>query len=172
VSLFQLYNVGAEYAAIMQEIEDADGVLTPELEARHDEIVARLATVPGNVKAALEMCKSAQADLDGWIDKLTRRRASLDKEAERWKLLAMRNMDAMNVNRLEGELNGLPVKLALCESESVVVDIDAEHLPDDYVTVKVTRTPDKKKIKAAIIAGEDAVSRVAHIERKPYLRVS
>ncbi|NLH78621.1 MAG: hypothetical protein GX465_16455, partial [Acidobacteria bacterium] len=107
-----------------------------------------------------------------WIAKLSRRKASLQKEAERWKTAAIANMIGMRINRLEGILNGVPVKLAVCESESVAVDVEAEKLPDELCAVKVTRTPDKKAIKAAILAGDEVAGRVAHIERKTYLRVS
>lgn len=167
-----LFDLGADYNALMAEIEEADGVLTPELEARHDEIVARLAGSAANVKTALEMIKHGEDELDVWLDKLSRRKASLAKEAERWRAAAMGNMIGMGINRLEGVLNGLPAKLSICESESTVVDVDAESLPDDLVTVKVTRTPDKKAIKAALLAGDERITTKAHIERKPYLRVS
>ena len=167
-----LFDLGADYNALMAEIEEADGVLTPELEARHDEIVARLAGSAANVKMALQMIERGEEDLDEWIAKLSRRKASLAKEAERWKSAAIANMIGMRINRLEGILNGVPVKLAVCESESVAVDVEAEKLPDELCTVKVTRTPDKKAIKAAILAGDEVAGRVAHIERKTYLRVS
>jgi hypothetical protein len=167
-----LFDLGAEYNAIMAEIEDADGVLTPELEERHDAIVDRLAGSAANVKTALDMIKRGEDELDVWLDKLARRKASLAKEAERWKNAAIANMIGMRINRLEGVLNGLPVKLAVCESESVAIDIEAEKLPDELCTIKTVKTPDKKAIKAAILAGDDTAVRVAHIERKTYLRVS
>jgi len=116
------------------------------------------------------MIERGEEDLDEWIAKLSRRKASLAKEAERWKTAAIANMIGMRINRLEGVLNGVPVKLAVCESESVAVDVEAEKLPDELCTV--TRTPDKKAIKAAILAGDEIAGRVAHIERKTYLRVS
>lgn len=167
-----LLDLGNEYNAIMAEIEESDGVLTPELEARHDEIVARLAGSAANVKTALDMIKRGEDELDVWLDKLARRKASLAKEAERWKNAAMANMIGMRINKLEGVLNGLPVKLAVCESESVAIDIEADKLPDELCTIKTVKTPDKKAIKAAILAGDDTAVRVAHIERKTYLRVS
>lgn len=167
-----MMNLGDEYNAIMAEIEESDGVLTPELEVRHDEIVARLAGSAANVKAALHVIERGTEDLDEWIAKLSRRKESLKREAERWKTAAITAMQGMGVTRLEGELWGLPAKLSLCESESVVVDVDAEKLPDELVTVKVTRAPDKKAIKAAILAGDESAVNTAHIERHPYLRVS
>jgi hypothetical protein len=167
-----LYDLGVEYNAIIQEIEDADGVLSPDLEERHDAIVAKLAGSAANVKSALAMIKRGEDELDEWLDKLARRKASLAKEAERWKNAAMANMIGMRINKLEGVLNGLPVKLAVCESESVAIDIEAEKLPDELCTIKTVKTPDKKAIKAAILAGDDTAVRVAHIERKTYLRVS
>jgi hypothetical protein len=167
-----LFDLGAEYNALMAEIEDADGVLTPELEERHDAIVDRLAGSAANVKIALDMIERGVEDLDEWIAKLSRRKASLAKEAERWRAAAMGNMIGMGINRLEGVLNGLTVKLAVCESESVAIDIEADKLPDELCTIKTVKTPDKKAIKAAILAGDETAVRVAHIERKTYLRVS
>lgn len=165
---FSLYHLSAEYNAIMQEIEDADGVLSPELDERLEAITKNLATQAVNVKVALDMIDAGKDQIDTWIQKLSTRKAALEREEQRWKDAALRNMAGMGINTLEGELNGLPVKLRVMESESVVVDVDAEHLPSEYVNIKVTQTPDKKALKAAIQEGKEVP---AHIERKQYLRV-
>lgn len=164
-----LFDLGAEYNAIMAEIEDADGVLTPELEARHDEIVSRLAGSAANVAVALQMIERGEEDLDEWIAKLSRRKASLAKEAERWKSAAIANMIGMRINRLEGMLNGVPVKLAVCESTSVNV-YDESLLPEHMTSTKTVTTPDKRKIKAALESNEGVPG--AALVTKTYLRVS
>ena len=166
-----LYDLGAEYNETMRQIEEADGELTPELEARHDEIVARLSTSAANVAAALDMCDGAVKELEQWIEKLDRRRRAIDKEAERWKQAAISNMAGMGINELSGFANGLEIKLRVRESESVAVDVSPEQLPDRFVNTKVTKSPDKKALKEALAAGDELASRVAHIERKPFLVV-
>jgi len=165
---FSLYKLTPEYNAIMQEIEDADGVLSPELDERLEAITKNLATQAVNVKTALDMIGAGKDQIDEWIDKLSRRKEALEREKKRWQDAALQNMSGMGTDVLEGELNGLPVKLRVMESESVVVDVDAEHLPSEYVNIKVTQTPDKKALKAAIQEGKEVP---AHIERKQYLRV-
>lgn len=163
-----LFDLGADYNALMAEIEEADGVLTPELEARHDEIVARLAGSAANVAVALQMIERGEEDLDEWIAKLSRRKASLQKEAERWKSAAIANMIGMRINRLEGMLNGVPVKLAVCESESV--EITGE-VPASYCrTIPDKSEPDKVMIKKALKDG--AAVPGAALVTKTYLRVS
>ena len=163
-----LFDLGADYNALMAEIEEADGVLTPELEARHDEIVARLAGSAANVKTALDMIKHGEDELDVWLDKLSRRKASLAKEAERWKSAAIANMIGMRINRLEGVLNGLPVKLAVCESESVEITGD---VPASYCrTIPAKTEPDKVMIKKALKEGATVPG--AELRTKTYLRVS
>ena len=165
---FTLYSLSAEYTQVMRDIEDADGVLTPELEARLDAATAALATGAANVKMALEMIDHGKDQLDTWIRKLSTRKAALEREEERWKDAAIRNMSGMGINRLEGELNGLPVKLRVMLSESISVDEDK--LPINmFRKIPAKYEPDKKAIKEALKAGKKV--RGAVLVPGKYLRV-
>lgn len=163
---FTLYSLSAEYTQVMRDIEDADGVLTPELEARLDAATAALATGAANVKMALEMIDHGKDQLDAWIRKLSTRKAALEREEQRWKDAAIRNMSGMGINTLEGELNGLPAKLRVMESESVKITGD---VPAAYSRTKTIVEPDKKMIKEALKEGADVPGAI--LERNTFLRV-
>lgn len=164
---FALIDLGAEYNSVMAEIEANDGELTPELEARHDEIVVRLAGSAVNVVTALRLISAGEADLDEWIAKLERRKASLRKETERWKTAALRGMEGAGINRLEGEINGVPVKVGIMQSESV--EITGE-VPASYSReIPARREPDKVMIKKALKDGADVPG--AELRTSSYLRV-
>lgn len=89
-------------------------------------------------------CVSDAAAIDEEIKSLKARKQALDKRAERLKT------DASQA--LGGE-KFTTAKVAVTWRKSTAVEVDGDTVPDEYMTVKTERSPDKKAIIAALKAG-------------------
>lgn len=72
------------------------------------------------------------------------------------------------------ELNKLPAvddfhKVSVSESQSVVI-LDPQKLPAEFVNIKQEIVPDKRKIKAALIAGDESLSEGAYLANSHTIR--
>lgn len=98
------------------------------------------------------------------IERLTAIKKRLDRERERVKEGLDAACRALGVESVKG----MYANISYRASEQTVID-DERSLPEEYLTVKTTYTPNKTAIKEAIKAGKEVPG--AHIERKKNIQI-
>lgn len=101
------------------------------------------------IENTLLMYKNASSDVAAIaeeIKQLTARKTVLEKRAERYKADAAKALD--------GEKYSSP-RVTVSYRKSTAVEVDETLCPAEYIVSKVTTSPDKKAITAAIKAGNE-----------------
>ena len=143
-----LYHIETEYLAIINQVEQLDGELTPELEAQ---LTINEKELQGKSIAYLEFIGSKEAlnvRLDDEIKRLQAIKKSNDNLISN---LKNRLLDAV---KLFGDFEVGLTKFGTRKSSITVVG-DVNSLPKEYKTSKLTEQADKKAIKEALQRGEE-----------------
>jgi hypothetical protein len=147
----KLYELDGEMRSIFALLDDEETEFGEERAAR---LEAAFEQVDKARDAKLEnlglYIKNADAETEAIRaeeKRLAERRRSKERKAEWLKRYAAQSV------RLFGAVETPRVKLTVRESRSVEIT-DAEALPDDYVTVKVERVPNKAEMLKAMKEGE------------------
>jgi hypothetical protein len=145
----KLYEITSE----IKEIESLDF---------DDETIAdTLAAVQGEFKtkatAVLMVIGNYQADvdsIDAQIERLKLRKKTMENQRERLRDYLLTNMEASGITKIECPYFTASIRKG---SESVQI-LNEENIPDDYMTTKVSISPDKKAIADAIKAGSEVAA--------------
>lgn len=143
-----IYNIESEYMQLMSELENNEGEITPDIEARlqiNKEDLEKKAVSYGYV---IKQFDADMAQVQSEIERLTKIAQQKQTAQERLKTRISEAMKQFKVEKIQ--LNNLT--LSFRKSESVVIDVDAK-IPAKYLTKKVNTTIDKKGLKNAIKAG-------------------
>lgn len=144
-----LYVIQQEYISLAESIIDNDGLLSEEMEAalqiNKDQLESK-SQCYGFIVRQLE----GECDMiDNEIKRLEAMKKSRGKTVDRLKESVSKAMQLYEIEKIETPT----LKISFRKSESI--EIEEESLIDEkYMTVKTTKTPDKKAIKEAIKAGE------------------
>lgn len=144
-----LYVIQQEYISLAEQIIDNDGLLSEEMEAalqiNKDQLESK-SQCYGFIVRQLE----GECDMiDNEIKRLEAMKKSRGKTVDRLKESVSKAMQLYEIEKIETPT----LKISFRKSESI--EIEEESLIDEkYMTVKTTKTPDKKAIKEAIKAGE------------------
>jgi hypothetical protein len=160
----RLYELSSAQQALLDEIADAEGELTPELEARLLALEAEAVPALENMGRYI---RTLEAEADVFRQESQRcaaRRGTLEKRAEWLKGLALDYMTQRGMDRVKGRTLSLrrdQGRLS-CNVEN------ANLIPERFrVVVPETFTVDKAAIIEAAKAGQDVPG--AKVERKPFL---
>ena len=143
-----LYNINIDYLELINQVEQAEGVLTPELEQA---LTINKSELEVKSIAYVEVIKQRES-LNERIDNEIKRLQALKKSNDT--LVSRLKNNLLNAVNLFGNYDAGFIKLSTRKSKQVVVDYDVNDLPKQYKTVKVTETPDKIAIKKALESGE------------------
>lgn len=163
-SLPSLYTISADMMALISQLEDNGGELTPEIEnalaITEEQFVAKSEEYGHAILSLKAMAAAAKAEKD--------RLASLEKfyknALERIQGALVSAMDVLDHPKVETP----SMRLFLRRTKATEVD-DVTLLPSDLKTVKVEEVPDKAAIKAAIMEGRDVPG--AHIVENVSLQI-
>lgn len=163
-----LYNLTSEckglYDAILatadEETGEADLSLVTALAERQEEWDKKAVSVACVFRALGEDSDRIGRE----IERLTAMKKRLDRERERVKEGLDAACRALGVESVKG----MYANISYRASEQTVID-DELSLPEEYLTVKKTYTPNKTAIKEAIKAGKEVPG--AHIERKKNIQI-
>ena len=163
-----LYNLTSEckglYDAILatadEETGEADLSLVTALAQRQEEWDKKAVSVACVFRAVGEDSDRIGRE----IERLTAMKKRLDRERERVKEGLDAACRALGVESVKG----MYANISYRASEQTVID-DELSLPEEYLTVKTTYTPNKTAIKEAIKAGKEVPG--AHIERKKNIQI-
>ena len=144
-----LYVIQQEYISLAESIIDNDGLLSEEMEAAlqiNKDQLENKSQCYGFIVRQLE----GECDMiDNEIKRLEAMKKSRGKTVDRLKESVSKAMQLYEIDKIETPT----IKISFRKSESI--EIEEESLIDEkYMTVKTTKTPDKKAIKEAIKAGE------------------
>lgn len=137
-----LFNITDEYKKLMAQIEEAGGEITDEVAERMDinaQNLTEKAVGYGHVIGYYDQLAAAakmEADRVSAIQKMA------EKASANLKDRLVKGMQACGVDKIEDPT----MRLSFRKSSSVEVP-DLEKVPAEFVTVKVTKAADKKKIK-------------------------
>ena len=143
-----LYHIESDYLSIINQVIEQDGELTPEqeqaLEITQQELEVKSI-------AYVQCIKTAEAYISG-IDTEIKRLQALKKQNEN--LVDKLKSNLLNAVNIFGSFTAGFHKFGTRKSTSVNVTIEANALPKEFKTVKITEAPDKVAIKKALEAGE------------------
>ncbi len=143
-----LYKINENMLALLNQIDDNDGELTDDilkqLEITNDELYDK----SENYLAVIKDRESLDTQIDDEIKRL-----QAMKKANKNLVSRLKN-SLLNAVNIFGEFEVGLVKFGLRKSTSVDVSANANDLPKEYKTVKVTEQPNKTEIKKALKRGE------------------
>lgn len=98
------------------------------------------------------------------IERLTAMKKRLERERDRVKEGLSAAFTALGVEKVKG----MYADISFRASEQTIID-NADAVPEEYMTVKTTYTPNKTAIREAIKAGKEVPG--AHLERKKNIQI-
>lgn len=143
-----LYNIKNDYAALMETIEENEGVLTDE---QVEQLEINEAQLQDKSVGYLEVIKKNEA-FNITIDEEIKRLQALKKRNKTLSDILKSNL--LSAVQLFGEFNVGTLTFGTRKSESILVE-DVNSLPDKFKTIKVTEAANKADLKAAIKAGQE-----------------
>jgi hypothetical protein len=144
-----LYQIREEHLAILQEIEDNEGLLTPEIEAALNLTIDQFQDKALSFAFIIKTFDDSSSIIEAEIKRL---KALQDKAEKRKELFKQRLSEAMiffGVEKIDSPL----LKLSFRKSEAVEI-LDEEEIPDAFIDVKEVVTISKARIKEALKKGE------------------
>lgn len=163
-----LYNLTAECKSLYDDIiasadddtGEVDLSLVNALSVRQEE---------WNDKAIAVACVYRALDEDSArvgreIERLTAIKKRLERERDRVKEGLANACNALGVEKVQG----MYANISFRSSEQTVIENEGA-IPDEYMTVKTTYTPNKTAIKEAIKAGKDVPG--AHVEKRKNIQI-
>jgi hypothetical protein len=137
-----LYQLAARFRLADAAIDEAEGELTPELEATLDTLHAELPEWADSVGTILAEIDGDLATLRAERDRLNGRIRSCEARAARWKYLLEQALDAAGEKAAKGRL--FKARVAANSAPSVTVLVDPAELPCEYQRVRIDA--DKAKL--------------------------
>lgn len=148
-SPLSLFAIMQEHLQLVDQVADADGEVTPELETalglNGDQLQAKATSVA-------YVIKTVDYNIDVLDKEIARLQELKTKAAKAKEFLMQRLSEAMQLFGIE-RLDGGNIKLFFRKSEAVEI-FAQPYLPDEFLEWK-DPIPNKKKIKEAIKAGEE-----------------
>lgn len=144
-----LYQIGKEFQqlAVLAETADEDMAV-----AIHDTMGAIKAEFEDKGKAIAMLALNIDGDLEAiqsQINRLTERKRIINNRKEALKEYLRTNMEASGITKISHPL----FTISLGKGRPIVVVDNEKDIPDDYMNVKVTSSPDKAMIAKAIKEG-------------------
>ena len=139
-----LHEITGNYLALL-ELEDVD--ITDTLEAIEGEFKEK-------VNSIVHVLTNQDGDvgaIDAEIKRLQARKRAITNRQDSLKDYLRTNMEATNTKKISCQL----FTIACVKGRDIAVIDDSDSIPDDYVSVKTTITPDKNAISRALKDGID-----------------
>ena len=143
-----LYHIETEYRTLIEQVEQADGELTEELE---QQLAINETQLQSKSIAYHEYTSSLEATNKRIDDEIKRLQAMKKRNANLVSKLKNRLLDAV---KLYGNFTVGLTKFGTRKSQQVIVEVNANELDGEFKTVTITEKADKKAIKEAIKRGE------------------
>ena len=142
-----MYAISENYLELMNEIEEAEGILTPEMESALDINKEELKVKSASYYDFIQSLDADSLTVKAEIDRLTKRKKRNDALS---KLLKDRLLGAVIMH---GDFTSGTLDFGTRKSQSIVIE-DEDEINKKFKISKVTTSIDKKAIKEAIKSGE------------------
>jgi hypothetical protein len=144
-----IFNIQQEYINLLNQLEESDGELTPELEQALIIAEQELEIKSVGYAHVIRKVESDVGIIAAEIKRLQALKKAKETTVERLKTSVETAMELFGIKKVETPT----MVLTLRPSESVTIE-DESKLPKEFIVAKTTYTPDKVAIKKAIKAGE------------------
>jgi hypothetical protein len=145
-----LYAFAAAVSAVFEEIEDANGEITPEVEAVLDAATGSFVAKTDAVVAYIRQLEADAASARGEASFFQEKARRAEAQAQRLRDYALSCLVKAQLPEVRTERFRVAVRK---NPVSVQVDVDATALPETYRRTKTEVSPDKGAIKEALQAG-------------------
>ena len=145
-----IYQVEQEYLNLTAQIIESGGEVTPEQEEALAINQANLEQKSRGYGYVIKQLDSDISVIDAEIDRLKKLKESRNKTIDRLKETVLKAMELYEIDKIETPT----LKISIRNSESVEVTVETDLLNEEYVTTKVTKTPNKTAIKEALKEGK------------------
>lgn len=163
--MLNLYQIESEYRAIAQQLMDAEGELTPELE---QSLAINKEQLQLKSQGYAMVIREAEAEINIIESEIKRLQALYDKRSTLVEKLKERISQAMELYEIE-KIETPLLTISFRKSESVEID-NFDLLPNQYKVVPEAKPrEDKKAIKEAIKSGIDVQG--AYIQSNKSLQI-
>lgn len=136
---------------IAQNYREVAGLDDPEkVKDTLDMIEGEFTDKASNILAIIQNGNSDLAALELQISRLSAMKKSITSVQDKLKDYLRHNMEATGITKIEHPL----FKVSLGKGQPVCEVMDVEQLPDQFVSVRQSITPDKKAILSALKQGE------------------
>lgn len=156
-----LYNLASEYldlyAALIASADEETGEVDVDIAAALDKVHGSFEEKAVGTAVVVRMLGNEADLIDQEIKRLKRLKDHVEREQGRVKEYLTKACEMTGTE----SVRGIHASISFRKSEQTIIDNENE-LPNEYMTVKTTYTPNKTAIKAAIKAGTDVPG--AHIE--------
>lgn len=145
-----IFNIQKEYFELLTQLEECDGELTPELEQA---LVVSQHELEEKAVGYSHVIRKVDSDIDviaAEIKRLQALKKAKETTVDRLKSAVENAMVMFGVQKVEAATT----VLSLRKSESTEITNEAA-LPKEYLTEKITYTPNKNAIKEAIREGKE-----------------
>ena len=143
-----LYTIETEYLTLINQVEELDGELTPELE---EALIINETQLQSKSIAYLEYIGSRESINNRIDDEIKRLQAMKKSNSNLVSNLKNRLLDAV---KLYGDYEVGLTKFGTRKSSQIIVE-DVNELPKEYKVIKITESADKKLLKEAIKSGKE-----------------
>lgn len=143
-----LYNIQNDYAALMDAIEEQEGVLTDE---QNEALIINEKELQVKSVSYLQVIRKSEAFISQ-IDDESKRLAALKKRHS--KLIERLENNLLAAVNQFGDFEVGTLTFTTKKTQSIIVD-DVNSLPKEFKTIKVTESANKADLKAAIKGGKE-----------------
>ncbi len=162
-----LYEISTELARINDELFEAGGELTDELEKRLDGSTLDFKAKVENIGKWVLNLSSREEALDKELTRLTARKRAIENLQKRLKEYVKTCMEMTGTNKLEYTA----MTIAIQKNPAAVEIQDEKSIPAKFLTIiPEQKVVDKKAVLAALKAGE-SVSGAVLADNKTHLRI-
>lgn len=147
-----IYNIHEDYLRLMDEIEQAEGELSEDLDKRLTINKAELETKSVSYGYVIRQFDAEVEQISKEIERLSKLSAAKTKAQQGLKDRIKDAMLAHGITKIQQ--NNLT--LSFRKSEQLIIDQGA-HIPIEYISTKETEVVDKAGIKAAVKAGAEFI---------------
>jgi len=155
-----IYNLQSEYIDLMNQIEDNEGELTPELSAQLDITKEQLEDKATSYCYLMKELSFDTAKIDAEISRLQALKSSKVKLQEQLEIRVSEAMKRFGIDNIDR--NNL--KLSFRASKQLII-AEGTKIPKQFQIVKMNTVVDKAKLKAHIESGKK-VKGVSILEKK------
>lgn len=143
-----LYNINNDYLELISQVEEAEGVLTPELEQA---LTINKSELEVKSIAYVEIIKSNESYIER-INNEIERLKNIKKSSENINEKLRKNL--LHAVNIFGSFKSGFLSFSSQKSKLIEINIPVNELPKEFKSIKVTETADKIALKKAIENGE------------------